>query len=160
MRKIALCVATLATASAVAACGGATVDSDDVTETPTVTEEVTETASSTSSESSVSSSPAPRSSSIGNGPVDQPAREVTEVSPQASAFSPEEEAYLATLRESGVNIDGIEDQLTATGATVCADNLITRDAVAGQLVEQRRTDMDAAGVAALISDTARANLCS
>ena len=157
MRKIALCVATLATASAVAACGGATVDSDDVTETPTVTEEVTETASSTSS---VSSSPAPRSSSVGNGPVDQPAREVTEVSPQASAFSPEEEAYLATLRESGVNVDGIEDQLTATGATVCADNLITRDAVAGQLVEQRRTDMDAAGVAALISDTARANLCS
>ena len=91
---------------------------------------------------------------------DQPAREVTDVPQQASAFSPQEEAYLATLRESGVNVDGIEDQLTATGATVCADNLITRDAVAGQLVEQRRTDMDAAGVAALISDTARANLCS
>ena len=162
MRKVALCFATAASAAALTACGGATVDSDEVTETPTVTSEVTETASSVSSSSSSSSATTARerSSSIGNGPEDQPAREVTDVPQQASAFSPQEEAYLAKLRESGVNVDGIEDQLTATGATVCADNLITRDAVAGQLVEQRRTDMDAAGVAALISDTARANLCS
>ena len=164
MRKVALCLATAASAAALTACGGATVDSDEVTETPTVTSAVTETESSLSSSSSTatpsSATATERSSSIGNGPEDQPAREVTEVPQQASAFSPQEEAYLAQLRESGVNVDGIEDQLTATGATVCADNLITRDAVAGQLVEQRRTDMDAAGVAALISDTARANLCS
>ena len=163
MRKVALCLATAASAAALTACGGATVDSDEVTETPTVTSEVTETESSSSSSATPSSTTATareRSSSIGNGPEDQPAREVTDVPQQASAFSPQEEAYLAQLRESGVNVDGIEDQLTATGATVCADNLITRDAVAGQLVEQRRTDMDAAGVAALISDTARANLCS
>ncbi|MBA1835124.1 hypothetical protein HMC16_05220 [Corynebacterium sp. zg-915] len=159
-------MATAASTAVLTACGGATVDSDEVTETPTVTSEVTETESSLSSSSS-SATPSSatatereRSSSIGNGPEDQPAREVTDVPQQASAFSPQEEAYLAQLRESGVNVDGIEDQLTATGATVCADNLITRDAVAGQLVEQRRTDMDAAGVAALISDTARANLCS
>ena len=163
MRKVALCLATAASAAALTACGGATVDSDEVTETPTVTSEVTETESSSSSSatpSSATTTARERSSSIGNGPEDQPAREVTDVPQQASAFSPQEEAYLAQLRESGVNVDGIEDQLTATGATVCADNLITRDAVAGQLVEQRRTDMDAAGVAALISDTARANLCS
>ncbi|MBA1837791.1 hypothetical protein GC584_06680 [Corynebacterium sp. zg912] len=163
MRKVALCLATAASAAALTACGGATVDSDEVTETPTVTSEVTETESSSSSSatpSSATTTARERSSSIGNGPEDEPAREVTDVPQQASAFSPQEEAYLAQLRESGVNVDGIEDQLTATGATVCADNLITRDAVAGQLVEQRRTDMDAAGVAALISDTARANLCS
>ena len=163
MRKVALCLATAASAAALTACGGATVDSDEVTETPTVTSEVTETESSSSSSatpSSATTTARERSSSIGNGPEDQPAREVTDVPQQASAFSPQEEAYLAQLRESGVNVDGIEDQLTATGATVCADDLITRDAVAGQLVEQRRTDMDAAGVAELISDTARANLCS
>lgn len=160
MRKVALCFATAASAAALTACGGATVDSDEVTETPTATSEITETESSSSSSSSATATARERSSSIGNGPEDQPAREVTDVPQQASAFSPQEEAYLAQLRESGVNVDGIEDQLTATGATVCADNLITRDAVAGQLVEQRRTDMDAAGVAALISDTARANLCS
>lgn len=166
MRKVAFCFATAAAAVAVAACGGATVDSDDVTDTPTVaseaeTESETET---TETAETTETSEAPSSSAVVSSQSkrvdDQPAREVTDVPQQASAFSPQEEAYLATLRESGVNVDGIEDQLTATGATVCADNLITRDAVAGQLVEQRRTDMDAAGVAALISDTARANLCS
>lgn len=166
MRKVAFCFATAAAAVAVAACGGATVDSDDVTDTPTVaseaeTESETETAETTeTSETSEAPSSSAVVSSQSKRVDDQPAREVTDVPQQASAFSPQEEAYLATLRESGVNVDGIEDQLTATGATVCADNLITRDAVAGQLVEQRRTDMDAAGVAALISDTARANLCS
>lgn len=163
MRKVAFCFATAATAVAVAACGGATVDSDDVTDTPTVASEA-ETASETETTETTETSAAPSSSAVVSSQSqrvdDQPAREVTDVPQQASAFSPQEEAYLATLRESGVNVDGIEDQLTATGATVCADNLITRDAVAGQLVEQRRTDMDAAGVAALISDTARANLCS
>lgn len=155
MRKIVGCLATIASAAALAGCGGATVDSDDVTETATATStsETTETASS-------SSTVVERSSTAGGGASDQPAREVTEVPQQASAFTPAEEAYLAGLRENGVNIDGVEDQLTATGATVCEDDLITRDAVAGQLVEQRRTDMDAAGVATLIDDTARANLCS
>lgn len=154
MRKIAGCLATIASVAALAGCGGATVDSDDVTETATATStsETTETAS--------SSTAVERSSSASGGAADQPAREVTEVPQQASAFTPAEEAYLAGLRENGVNIDGVEDQLTATGATVCEDDLITRDAVAGQLVEQRRTDMDAAGVATLIDDTARANLCS
>ena len=154
MRKIAGCLATIASAAALAGCGGATVDSDDVTETATATStsETTETAS--------SSTVVERSSSAGGGASDQPAREVTEVPQQASAFTPAEEAYLAGLRENGVNIDGVEDQLTATGVTVCEDDLITRDAGAGQLVEQRRTDMDAAGVATLIDDTARANLCS
>lgn len=163
MRKVAFCFATAVTAVAVAACGGATVDSDDVTDTPTVASEA-ETESETETTETTETSEAPSSSAVVSSQSqrvdDQPAREVTDVPQQASAFSPQEEAYLATLRESGVNVDGIEDQLTATGATVCADNLITRDAVAGQLVEQRRTDMDAAGVAALISDTARANLCS
>ena len=163
MRKVAFCFATAATAVAVAACGGATVDSDDVTDTPTVASEA-ETESETETTETTETSEVPSSSAVVSSQSkrvdDQPAREVTDVPQQASAFSPQEEAYLATLRESGVNVDGIEDQLTATGATVCADNLITRDAVAGQLVEQRRTDMDAAGVAALISDTARANLCS
>ena len=163
MRKVAFCFATAATAVAVAACGGATVDSDDVTDTPTVASEA-ETASETETTETTETSAAPSSSAVVSSQSkrvdDQPAREVTDVPKQASAFSPQEEAYLTTLRESGVNVDGIEDQLTATGATVCADNLITRDAVAGQLVEQRRTDMDAAGVAALISDSARANLCS
>ena len=78
---------------------------------------------------------------------------------QASGFTAQEETYLEQLRENGLNVEGVEDQLTATGRTVCSDDTVTRDAVAGQLVAQRRTDMDPAALGTLIADTARANLC-
>lgn len=164
MRKFAFCLATFASAATLAACGGATVDSDDVTESgatsttaaaSTGATDATATATTSASTATVTE----RSTSIREG-EDQPAREVDAPATMVPTYSPQEQAYLDHLKESGVNVDGIEDQLTATGATVCANDPITRDAVAGQLVEQRRTDMDASTVAALLSDTARANLCS
>ena len=164
MRKFALCLTTITCTAALTACGGATVDSEDVTETAatSATETATSatesgTASATES-ATASSAAAPRSSSR-NGAGDQPAREVETVPTQVPSYAPEEQAFLDHLRQNGVNVDGLEDQLTATGFTVCDDDTITRDAVAGQLVEQRRTDMDAGTVATLLSDTARANLC-
>lgn len=158
MRKLALCLTTI-TCAALTACGGATVDSDDVevTETSTATE-TTSAETSASESASGETSAAPRSSAS-NGAGDEPAREVDSVPNQAPAHSPQEQAFLDHLSQNGVNVDGLEDQLTATGFTVCDNDTITRDAVAGQLVEQRRTDMDAAAVATLIGDTARANLC-
>ncbi|WCZ39796.1 hypothetical protein [Corynebacterium jeddahense] len=166
MRKFAFCLATFASAATLAACGGATVDSDDVTESgatsttaaaSTGATDATATATTSASTATVTE----RSTSIREGSYeDQPAREVDAPATMVPTYSPQEQAYLDHLKESGVNVDGIEDQLTATGATVCANDPITRDAVAGQLVEQRRTDMDASAVAALLSDTARANLCS
>lgn len=163
MRKLALCLTTI-TCAALTACGGATVDSDDVevTETAEVTEttETAETtASTTAGTSTTEKNGAAQGSSSSNGAGDEPAREVESVPHQAPAYSPEEQAFLDHLSQNGVNVEGLEDQLTATGATVCDNDTITRDAVAGQLVEQRRTDMDAAAVATLIGDTARANLC-
>ena len=151
MRKFALCLTTITCTAALTACGGATVDSDDVTETAA-------TESATGSAAASSAGGAPRSSSR-NGAGDQPAREVETVPTQVPSYAPEEQAFLDHLRQNGVNVDGLETQLTATGFTVCDDDTITRDAVAGQLVEQRRTDMDAGTVATLLSDTARANLC-
>lgn len=156
MRKLALCLTTI-TCTALTACGGATVDSDDVEVTET-TETATSTTAETSTTASAETSAAP-ASSASNGAGDEPAREVDSVPHQAPAYSPEEQAFLDHLSQNGVNVDGLEDQLTATGFTVCDNDTITRDAVAGQLVEQRRTDMDAAAVATLIGDTARANLC-
>lgn len=166
MRKFAFCLATFASAATLAACGGATVDSDDVTESgatsttaaaSTGATDATATATTSASTATVTE----RSTSIREGSYeDQPARGVDAPATMVPTYSPQEQAYLDHLKESGVNVDGIEDQLTATGATVCANDPITRDAVAGQLVEQRRTDMDASAVAALLSDTARANLCS
>ena len=156
---------TLILALPLAACGGsATVSKTDETVTPTapvtstessaatsVTETVTETARATSTVN-----PAPAQSA---GPVDKPASAIESLPQQASHFSPEEQAYLDYLSENGLNVAGVEDQLTATGLNVCADDLITRDAVAGQLVEQRRTDMTPDALGQLIEDAARANLC-
>lgn len=163
--KRALCLTTLGLAAFLTACGGATVDSEDVTGEATSTATSTESTATTESTAAASSAEGSTAASSGvpsrsNSADDQPAQEVESIPTQAPSFSAEEQAFLDHLRENGVNVEGVEDQLTATGFTVCGDDPITRDAVAGQLVEQRRTDMDAGQVAALISDTARANLCS
>lgn len=152
---------TLTLALPLAACGGsATVSKTDETVTPTApvtstessaASSVTETARATSTVN-----PAPAQSA---GPVDKPASAIETLPQQASHFSAEEQAYLDYLSENGLNVAGVEDQLTATGLNVCADDLITRDAVAGQLVEQRRTDMAPDALGQLIVDAARANLC-
>ena len=156
---------TLTLALPLAACGGsATVSKTDETVTPTASAtsaatSATDTATGTATATSPSASagnPAPAQSA---GPVDKPASAIESLPQQASHFSPEEQAYLDYLSENGLNVAGVEDQLTATGRTVCADDTVTRDAVAGQLVEQRRTDMDPAALGTLIADTARANLC-
>ncbi|QXB19202.1 hypothetical protein SAMN04488531_0815 [Corynebacterium coyleae] len=157
MRKFALCLTTITCTAALTACGGATVDSEDVTETAATS--ATETATSATESGTASATESATGSSSRNGAGDQPAREVETVPTQVPSYAPEEQAFLDHLRQNGVNVDGLEDQLTATGFTVCDDDTITRDAVAGQLVEQRRTDMDAGTVATLLSDTARANLC-
>ncbi|MGV0393292.1 hypothetical protein [Corynebacterium riegelii] len=160
---------TLILALPLAACGGsATVSKTDETVTPTapvtstessaatsVTETVTGTVTETARATSTVN-PAPAQSA---GPVDKPASAIESLPQQASHFSPEEQAYLDYLSENGLNVAGVEDQLTATGLNVCADDLITRDAVAGQLVEQRRTDMAPDALGQLIVDAARANLC-
>ena len=164
MRRFALCLTTITCTAALTACGGATVDAEDVTETAatSATEtatSATESGTASATESATASSAAAPGSSSRNGAGDQPAREVETVPTQVPSYAPEEQAFLDHLRQNGVNVDGLEDQLTATGFTVCYDDTITRDAVAGQLVEQRRTDMDAGTVATLLSDTARANLC-
>lgn len=140
------------------ACSGSTtVEGEDVTPAESTTVAVKDEGSAT--ESSASESTRSSSAPANEGPRDQPAQEVTAAPEQSSGFSPEEEAYLQQLSENGLNIEGVEDQLTATGRTVCSDDTVTRDAVAGQLVEQRRTDMDPAALGTLIADTARANLC-
>lgn len=156
---------TLILALPLAACGGsATVSKTDETVTPTASAtsaatSATDTATGTATATSPSASagnPAPAQSA---GPVDKPASAIETLPEQASHFSPEEQAYLDYLSENGLNVAGVEDQLTATGLNVCADDLITRDAVAGQLVEQRRTDMAPDALGQLIVDAARANLC-
>ena len=146
---------TLILALPLAACGGsATVSKTDAPVTSTESSAATSATETARATSTVN--PAPAQSA---GPVDKPASAIETLPQQASHFSAEEQAYLDYLSENGLNVAGVEDQLTATGLNVCADDLITRDAVAGQLVEQRRTDMTPDALGQLIVDAARANLC-
>lgn len=160
MRRLTglICLTTLA-CTLTACSGSTTVEGDDVTPVESTTSAASDAGSAAATESSASESTRSSSAPANEGPRDQPAQEVTAAPEQSSGFSPEEEAYLQQLSENGLNIEGVEDQLTATGRTVCSDDTVTRDAVAGQLVEQRRTDMDPAALGTLIADTARANLC-
>ncbi|WP_288832823.1 DUF732 domain-containing protein [uncultured Corynebacterium sp.] len=161
MRQASAVLTLAASALILAACGEATVDSSDVTASSSSAAPTESTASSASATTSASSAPGSPQASSASAATDgeQPAREISSVPDQASRYSPEEQKFLDEIRNKGVNVEGVEDQLTATGLSVCDGTTFTRDAVAGQLVEQRRTNLDPAATATLIDDTAHAHLC-
>lgn len=139
-----------------AACGGTTVESDDVTTTPsssaTSSSSTTQTSETTvSEEPSTSENPAlgeeGAASEVSDFPDDAPVRE------------PRDEAYLEALRQGGVDITGNEEQLLSTARTICGGSPITRDAVAGQLIEQQRTNLNHKDLVELIDASAHDNLC-
>ena len=171
MRKLALVGAVLCLG--LAGCDSATVDSDSGNDTSVAplsrekTSEESTTSSSESASSSASSSQEPSESKesaepthgsrSANSPEDRGAREISEI---PSAQLPKEEAaYLDSLKDAGVNVDGVEDQLLGAGQGACGDNGITIPAVAGQLIEQQRSDMDYEELTKLLQDNARSALC-
>ncbi|MEH0147760.1 hypothetical protein V6D40_08825 [Corynebacterium sp. Q4381] len=160
--RILPAAAVVGTALTLAACGGgsATVDASDATTPATTAPTTSSGGTATVTETSTSKSSSAQAPARAGGPEDQPARDVEEVPAVTSDFSPQERAFLDQLSNNGLNIEGVEDQLTATGLNVCANDMITRDAVAGQLVEQRRTDMTPEALGELITAAARDNLCS
>ena len=155
MRKVAASVFLAVAGLTLAACGGTTVDSSDVTATPSaVTNSATSTAPTTTS--TKSSEKRPEDDALANEGAASEVSDFPENTPKRPA---EEEAYLEALREGGVKIEGTEDQLLATAGTLCGGETITRDAVAGQLIEQQRTSLDYEQLIKLIDDAAHANLC-
>lgn len=92
------------------------------------------------------------------------AREVDEVPSGAPAADPAEGDYLKALDEKGIRTADDADQLVGLARTVCAEDnedggRVTAEAVAGQLVEQKKTDLDQQDAAQLLVDTARAEYC-
>ena len=137
-----------------AACGGTTVDSDEVTASssaPVVT---------TSSAPATSTSEKPSETPVDDALANEGAASEVSDFPEDTPKRPEkEEAYLEALRAAGVNVEGTGDQLLATASTLCGGETITRDAVAGQLIEQQRTSLDHEQLIKLIDEAAHANLC-
>lgn len=160
MRKTAMTAVLAAVGLSLAACGGATVDSEDVTATPS-----TSTAAPSSSVEESESAAETESSSAASAPADDPAAgegaaSEVENTPDAAPMRPEQdEAFLEALREGGVNVEGNEEQLVGTARTICGGSDITRDAVAGQLIEQQATQLEFDDLTKLIDSAARDNLC-
>lgn len=162
MKRTSTFALLAAAALTLAACGGTTVDSDDVTATPTQTEsksqsESPSTSASSSAETSSSetASPEPEQDLGGEGA----ASEVEDFPEDVAHRAPEDEAYLEALRKGGVDITGNEEQLLSTARTVCQGSPITRDAVAGQLIEQERTTLNHKQLTELIDASAHDTLC-
>ena len=160
MRKTAMTAVLAAVGLSLAACGGATVDSEDVTATPS-----TSAAAPSSSVEESESAAETESSSAASAPADDPAAgegaaSEVENTPDAAPMRPDQdEAFLEALREGGVNVEGNEEQLVGTARTICGGSDITRDAVAGQLIEQQATQLEFDDLTKLIDSAARDNLC-
>lgn len=177
MRKLALVGAVLC--FGLVGCGSATVDSDlgiDTSVAPLSREKTSDVSTTRSSESvsgGASSEQEPSESRNGGkdvaepkkgsgsgsakSPEDRGAREISEI---PSAQLPKQEAaYLDSLKDAGVTVDGVEDQLLGAGQAACGQDEITIPAVAGQLIEQQRSDMDFEELTKLLQDNARSALC-
>lgn len=143
MRKLVVVGAALCLG--LAGCDSATVDSEPPQETEIAPLE-RESDAPSSSENSASKSQ-----------EDRGAREISEI---PSAEVPEPDAkYLDKLKDAGVNVDGVEDQLLGAGKAACDENEVTIAAVAGQLIEQQRTTMGFEELSQLIKDSARSGIC-
>ena len=143
MRKLVVVGAALCLG--LAGCDSATVDSEPPQETEVAPLE-RESDAPSSSENSASKSQ-----------EDRGAREISEI---PSAEVPEPDAkYLDKLKDAGVNVDGVEDQLLGAGKAACDENEVTISAVAGQLIEQQRTTMGFEELSQLIKDSARSGIC-
>ena len=143
MRKLVVVGAALCLG--LAGCDSATVDSEPPQETEIAPLE-RESDAPSSSENSASKSQ-----------EDRGAREISEI---PSAEVPEPDAkYLDKLKDAGVNVDGVEDQLLGAGKAACDENEVTSAAVTGQLIEQQRTTMGFEELSQLIKDSARSGIC-
>lgn len=146
MRKLVVVGAALCLT--LAGCGSATVDSEPPQETEVAPLE---------RESDTPTSAEETSSAPSKAQEDRGAREISEI---PSAEVPESEAkYLGKLKDAGVNVDGVEDQLLGAGKAACDENDVILSAVAGQLVEQQRTTMGFEELSKLITDSARTGIC-
>src|SRR5699024_1774334 len=68
--------------------------------------------------------------------------------------------YLDAVAGRGRDVEGVENQLVSAAHTACnPDDELTVLAVAGQLIEQGRTDKDVEEVVTLINERAQAAYC-
>ena len=170
MRRLShptVAAALLAAGALLAGCGSATVDESEATETSVAPLERSASASSaaasgasseTSTSASENSSAGSSSRGTGDEPEDRGAREVSEIPAPAPDEGPNQD-FLAAVSQGGVNTDGVEDQLIGAAQASCQGDVVTVPAVAGQLIEQGRSELSHEQLTQLITEQGRA-LCA
>jgi hypothetical protein len=150
-----------------AACGddGSTVDSSDVSSTPSVAPGGTRSSGSASATSPVeTTTPSPHS---GNGEdAASGITEVTELPPESAVRNDKDHKFLDELKSNGLEIKDqiVQDQVIAVANDYCRSQSSGEDtgfilAVAGQLQGQGVTDKDPEQVASVIRDAASSTYC-
>lgn len=174
--RIGMIAAALGTSAALlVGCGGSTVTSDDVESETTVAPLERSAADTTTPPEDEERETAPdptvqETPERGGGagapapppPEDRGAREISEIPETEAPTSAEDQEYLAALEDAGVDVAGVEASLVGTASTVCAtegDANVTASAVAGQLIEQGRTELEHGEATELIEESARAAYC-
>ncbi|MDO5033140.1 hypothetical protein [Corynebacterium sp.] len=169
MRTLATLLA--GTALVLAGCGSATVEDTGESETVAPLERSSAAsttagpksgqASESESESRAASSTEPGAARESASPVpeDRGAHEISEI-PTPAGPQGAEQKYLEAVSQGGVDVAGVEDTLIGAAQAVCHDDAVTAPAVAGQLIEQGRTELDHGQLTALITDQARGNVCA
>lgn len=158
----------LAAGALLAGCGSATVDESEATETSVAPLERSASSSSakasgessgaSTSTSEESSSDSASSRGSDNEPEDRGAREISEIPAPAPEEGPNQD-FLGAVSQGGVNTDGVEDQLIGAAQAACQGDTVTVPAVAGQLIEQGRSELSHEQLTQLIAEQGRA-LCA
>lgn len=166
-----LLAALLIGALSLTACGDSTVDDNDSTPTSIAPlergpkESAKRTEDSDGEEASASRGETPANPRPADpSPQDQGAREIDEIPEAEIARTPEDIHFLGELSDEGIDIEGVESQLIGTASIVCSDDAgefgrATVSAVAGQLVNQDRTDKSVEDVTAIIEAGAKNAYC-
>ncbi|CAB0715286.1 hypothetical protein FRC0028_02218 [Corynebacterium diphtheriae] len=158
---------------ALAGCGEATVTVEEQsTSVAPLTKPSKAAAKSSESNSAKASTSASRSAeptAVMGGPAgepqenDVPGKQVSEVPQQSFEPTKQDKGYLESLEKGGVKVEGVESQMVGLGNLVCgkADgvNPATVQAVAGQLIEQKRTTKNFDELVKLIESSAKSAYC-
>lgn len=147
-RRMPLAAVLAVPALALAACGGSTVDTAELEETP---------AESTGTSSS--ETPTRTAGGADKAVIDDGATQVSEVPDNQMPLTEADVDYLDALEKAGIAVEGTEDQLIAAGHAHCGPDEVLVDAAAGQMVTQGRVKLTAGEVSRVIGDAADDAYC-
>ncbi|WKD60243.1 hypothetical protein CCICO_00925 [Corynebacterium ciconiae DSM 44920] len=157
LKRAVVCLAAL---SVLAGCGSSTSEAPDDTKVESLHREQStddKDAGKDKDRSKDGKSSEPSSPSE-EAPADQSAREIESI-PGAEPGDPKEVEFFEELK--GIDVEGVEDQLVATAQEVCSDgrDSVLLNAVAGQLDQQDRSDLNVEQLADRIAEAAEKAYC-